>query len=250
MWGWRLGKGQGRRLRQGKCWVLTGTYVLESCNKNVVKSPRWIQMLKTKKRSKSDIKQICNSPLFTSALKHWYAKSGLCRSFSSLCPTKARAAAEWRQPMAIWPGSSKSQMKRRAGSCKSHVTKGPVKAQEHCSAMRSSLRLCLQSFCRQEAVIPISCLPPLGEGATTATTEVWRKVTFFMAGYILPPKDVRIYCDCAHDFFFSLFSELMKRDYNGTGITFVWMWTLAVTEVLSWKHWWWVCGVRVGLVES
>ncbi len=81
-----------------------------------------------------------------------------------------------RQPIAIWPGNTKSQMKQQGGSCKSHITKSLVKAQEHCSAMTSSLVACLQSQLRQEAVIPISCLRHPGDDGTT---EVWRKIMFF-----------------------------------------------------------------------
>ena len=45
-----------------------------------------------------------------------------------------------RQLMAIWPGNSKSQMKQQWGSCKSHITKSLVKAEEqlcYCIVSRS-----------------------------------------------------------------------------------------------------------------
>lgn len=109
-----------------------------------------------------------------------------------------------------------------------------MKAQEHCSAMTSSLIAPLQSQLRQEAVIPISCLRHPGDDWGVKENQIF---FLFMLGYILSPKDVRIHCDCAHD----SFSELMKRDYSGTGITFLWMWTVTMIKLLSWKHRWWVC---------
>lgn len=66
-------------------------------------------------------------------------------------------------------------MKQHWGSCKSHITKGVVKAQEHCSATTPYLVAYLQSRRRQEAVIPISCPCHPGDDGTT---EVWRKTRF------------------------------------------------------------------------
>lgn len=66
-------------------------------------------------------------------------------------------------------------MKQHWGSCKSHITKDVVKAQERCSATTPYLVACLQSRHRQEAVIPISCPCHPGDDGTT---EVWRKTRF------------------------------------------------------------------------
>lgn len=124
-------------------------------------------------------------------------------------------------------------MKQQEGNCKSHITKSLLKAQEHCFAMRLSLIHCLQSWLRQEAVIPISCLRHPGTMAQRRCEG--KSLLFFLWLDILflPRTHISIVI--------VLMTEPMKRDYNSTGITFVCMWTLGVIKLLSWKHWWWVC---------
>lgn len=162
---------------------------------------------------------------------------------STFCPAGPERTC--RQLIAIWPGNTKSQMKQQGGSCKSHITKSPLKAQEHCSAMTSSLIACLQSRRRQEAVIPISCLrhSPGGRRHNGGVKEKSHIYIFFFSFFHVwnhsfsqgrRKKSIVIVPA-------SVSPELMKRDYNGTGITFVRMWTLTMTKLLSWKHWWWVC---------
>lgn len=103
-----------------------------------------------------------------------------------------------RQLIAIWPGNTKSQMKQRWGSCKSHITKNPVKAQEHCFAATLYLAACLQSWPRQEAVIPISCLCHSGDDGTT---EVWRKNQIFLMFAFVCPKAKQIHSGQDHNCF-------------------------------------------------
>lgn len=154
-------------------------------------------------------------------------KALLCH-FIFPCTALQEQSGHVRQLIAIWPGSTKSQMKQERGSCKSHITKSLLKAQEHCSAMTSYLVACLQSRLRQEAVIAISRLCHPGDDGTTEVRGKTRFFFFFMFGYILSPKDMWIHCDYAP----GCFSKLMKRDYKATGITFVWMWTLTMMKLL------------------
>lgn len=97
-----------------------------------------------------------------------------CFFFS--CNVFLDQSAHVRQPITIWPGNSKSQMKQQGGSYNLHITKSPVKARERSTAMGLSLIWCLQSWPMQEAVIPISCPHHTGDHSTT---EVWWKITFF-----------------------------------------------------------------------
>lgn len=149
----------------------------------------------------------------------------MCRHVKSrTCPSSVTfifppaVLQEWsgrvRRPIAIWPGNTKSQMKRRWGSCKSHITKKPVKAQEHCSAATLYLAACLQSRPRQEAVIAISCLCHSGDDGTT---EVWRKNHIFLMFAFVCPKATWIHSGQAHDCFSEVDDKRLQSIMNPIG---------------------------------
>lgn len=140
-----------------------------------------------------------------------------------------------RQPIAIWPGNTKSQMKQREGSCKSHITKSLVKAQEHCSAMTSSPRSLPSKPARAgSSHSHFLSEPPRG----------WRHNWGVKENHIFSCLDIFFLprtCESIVIALTTVSPSWWKEITNGTGITFVWMWTLTMIKLLSWKHWWWVC---------
>lgn len=190
---------------------------------------------------------LCRSPYILSVCGHTF---GLLQFWQgSVCDPRHSSrqlsfhALSWRnksghtrQPIAIYPGSTKSQMKRRGGSCKSHITKSPVKAREQWSTVTSSLRSLPLKLARAGSSHSHFLSAPF-----RGQQHNWgvKRITLFFLRldlFFLPRT-----CESIVIAFMTVLSELTKRDYSNAGMTIVRMWTLTVIKLLSWKHRWWVC---------
>lgn len=139
---------------------------------------------------------------------------GLKLSFVTLFPRAVLQdqSGHVRQPIAIWPGNTKSHMKQQGR--KLFITHYKEPGESSGTALCNDIVPPQPAFKAGWGRKQSFLFPVLRRSGDDSTTEVWRKITLFVFGYILPPKDVWIYCDCVHAGFLWADENRLQRCRN------------------------------------